>query len=105
MSKKKNYNKMYDSENQQVTPEEIIEPVVEEDSEIVEAAQEVVTGTVVNCNKLNVREQMHTRATVLCVLPAASEVKVIVNEVHNEWYHIFTETGIEGFCMKKYIQI
>ena len=34
-----------------------------------------------------------------------SEVKVIAGEVHDDWYHVFTASGVEGFCMKKYIAI
>lgn len=67
--------------------------------------QRLVTGIVVDCRKLNVREQMHTGATVLCELPVSAEVQIIADEYHNEWYHIFTASGIEGFCMKKYIEI
>ena len=112
-NKKKNYNKMYDSEDKQVAPEEIIEPIeeviepVEEAIEqpVVETKPETVTGVVSNCSKLNVREQMNATSTILCVLPVSSEVKVIAGEVHDDWYHVFTASGVEGFCMKKYIAI
>ena len=121
MPKKKNYNKMYASEEEKVTPEEVIEPTIEDDSatevsevtEVVDVVEETapkaepktVIGVVANCSKLNVREQMHTKAAVLCVLPASTEVKVIADEKHDEWYHVITENGVEGFCMKKYISI
>jgi hypothetical protein len=93
---------MFDSEEQTIIPEETAE-VVEQPA--VETEPTVVTGIVVNCTKLNVREQMNTGSAVLCVLPASSEVKVIADEVPDEWYHVFTASGIEGFCMKQYISI
>lgn len=105
-SKKKNNNKMYDSEDAQVTPEEVIEPIDEViEQPVVETEPETVTGIVVNCAKLNVREQMNANSAILCVLPVSSEVKVITNEVHDDWCHVFTTSGVDGFCMKKYISI
>lgn len=105
-NKRKNYNKMFDSENQQIEPEEVIEPIDEVvEQPVVETEPETVTGIVVNCIKLNVREQMNLASAVLCVLPASSEVKVIANEVHDDWCHVFTASGIDGFCMKQYIKI
>lgn len=105
-NKRKNYNKMYDSEDRQVEPEEVIEPIDEVvEQPVVETEPETVTGIVVNCIKLNVREQMNTGSSILCVLPVSSEVKVIANEVHDDWCHVFTASGVEGFCMKQYIKI
>ena len=105
-NKRKNYNKMYDSEGRQVEPEEVIEPTDEVvEQPVVVTQPETVTGIVVNCIKLNVREQMNTGSSILCVLPVSSEVKVIANEVHDDWCHVFTASGVEGFCMKQYIKI
>lgn len=106
MSKMKNYSKMYAAEEDKVIPVEVpvaVLPKVEDEPESKNAL--TVTGVVVDCFKLNVREQMNSSAAVLCVLPANSEVQVITGCDHDEWYHIFTEAGIEGFCMKKYIRL
>lgn len=103
---KKNYSKMYAAEAEQTTEVENIiaetEPIEEP---VTETKPNKVKGIVIGCSKLNVREQMNTNSAILCVLPASSEVRVIVDEVHDEWYHVFTETGIEGYCMKKYIRL
>ena len=116
MSKKKNNSVTPVSEEEQVVShEEVVEapvPVAEEvpvpvaeETPVRNKQPKKVKGTVVGCVKLNVREQMNLKSAVLCVLPASSTVKVIADEKHDDWYHIFAETGIEGFCMKKYIQI
>lgn len=112
MSNKKNYSKMYSAEEEQAVAEVPAEakddaPIAapEEKPTVKKKKPKTVKGTVVNCAKLNVREQMNIGATVLCVLSASSEVKVIADEVHDEWYHVFTEDGVEGFCMKKYVAI
>ena len=98
----KNYSKMYAAE-EETQPFPV--PDTDEENPVVEEEPMIVTGTVVNCVRLNVREQMNTGATVLCVLPAGAEVEVIADEEHDEWYHVITATGIEGFCMKNYIQL
>ena len=104
MSKKKNNSVTPVSEEEQVVTQEEIVAEAPVEKPVVKKPKKV-TGTVVGCVKLNVREQMNTGATVLCTLPVSSEVKVIADEQHDEWYHVFTTTGIEGFCMKKYISI
>lgn len=104
---KKNYSKMYQTEEEQTTEAEVAVTETEtiDETPVVEKKPNKAKGVVVGCTKLNVREQMNTNATILCTLPASSEVRVIVDENRDEWYHVFTETGIEGYCMKKYIQL
>ena len=112
---KKNYSKMYAAEDDidhQVTADtdvEVTEAPIEADVEEKPTPKKkkpkTVKGTVVNCAKLNVREQMNTSAAVLCVIPASAEVKVFAEESHPEWEHVITEDGVEGFCMKKYIAV
>ena len=113
MSKKKNYSKMYSAEEEQVTSEE--ETVVEAEPDMAETpveepspkkkAPETIKGVVANCAKLNVREHPDMKASPLCTIPASSEVKVFADEVYDEWHHVITAEGIEGFCMKQYIKI
>lgn len=113
MGKVKNYSKMFEADNQEpvaestTVPEEVADAPVPVTEEPIAPKKKVkkIKGTVIGCAKLNVREQMNTNSTVLCVLPASSEVRVVANEKHDEWYHVFTETGVEGYCMKKYISV
>lgn len=64
---------------------------------------ETVVGTVVGCTKLNVRENPNTAAAVLCVLDAASEIKINVTNSNNEWVNVLTAAGIDGYCMRKFV--
>lgn len=63
-----------------------------------------VTGTVVGCTKLNVREAANPTATPVCVLDAASEIKIDVAKSTNEWFKVCTATGVEGYCMRKFVK-
>lgn len=64
-----------------------------------------ILGVVTNCIKLNVRKAPFKDADVACVIPLATEVRVTIEESTEEFYRVSTEAGVEGFCMKKYINI
>lgn len=118
MSEHKNYNKMYNSGNTEAKP---VEPVVEESVAVkvpaevsfeepvmtVEEAQApaYAVGVVANCNSLNVREQPDLKAKVIDVLRAGTEVQVDVDSKLDVWVHVYTVTGLDGFCMKEYIDM
>ena len=92
-----------------VTPELVKEPapvvrpeLVKETVETV-ALSETVEGFVVNCAKLNVRESATIDSAVVCVLNVLSEIRVDVNKSTNKWVYVYTATGLEGYCMREYI--
>mgnify|MGYP000707620912 CR=1 FL=1 len=62
-------------------------------------------GIVIDCKNLNVREQPDGEADVLGTISADSEVLIDENEPTSEFYKVCTASGLEGFCMKKYIVI
>lgn len=65
---------------------------------------EIVTGVVVDCAKLNIRVAPNATATVACVLNAASEIEIDVTKSTDEWFHVCTAAGIEGYCMRKFVE-
>ena len=70
-----------------------------------EAEPEMIAGVVDNCTKLNVRTEPVAIADVVCRIPCGTEVMVSEEESTDEFYKVYTATGIEGYCMKKYITI
>lgn len=102
MSKKKNRSATPVPEEESIIP--IPDAAVIDEPTVVNEP-EFITGTVVGCRKLNVREQMHTEAPVLCELRVSSEVQIFADEHHDDWYHVITASGVDGFCMKQYISI
>lgn len=80
-------------------PVAIPEPVVETVETIALPA-----GRVVDCVKLNVREQPDVNAEVVCQIAYESEVIIDPAGSTKDFYKICTEHGIEGYCMKKYIK-
>lgn len=65
----------------------------------------MVYGRVVNCKKLNVREEPETDADIVCVIDALTDVVIDEEDSTDEFYKVYLSSGLEGFCMKKFIVI
>lgn len=95
----------------QIAPVESIKPaepvapvkVVEETVQTV-ALPETVPGAVIGCAKLNVRAEASLFADIVCVLDTVSEFEIDVNKSIGEWFYIYTATGAEGYCMRKFVK-
>lgn len=105
---KHNYTQYSKKNNVVENTEKVVETTIPE-VELVEETVETVTlpktveGVVVNCAKLNVREEASLDSDVVAVLDAMSEIEINVNESTSEWFKICTATGIEGYCMRKFV--
>lgn len=65
----------------------------------------VIIGVVADCTKLNVRESPSMDADVVCEISKHTEVMISDSESTDDFYKICTDSGIEGFCMKKFITV
>lgn len=87
---------------------EILEAVEEEigvETTIESVEPSTVLGVVTECVKLRVRSTPEIADNVLAEIILASEVLVDLKESTDEFYKVTTEAGIEGYCMKQYINI
>lgn len=82
-----------------------------EEPEVAEIAEEnvpepspMLNGIVSNCTLLNVRVQPDKDAAVISMISAGSHVEIDSADF-GDWYSIWLENGIHGFCMKDYITI
>lgn len=64
-----------------------------------------ITGVVVDCPRLRVRAAANKNAEVLCEINVDSKVLISEKESTNEFYKVCTEAGVEGYCMKQFIDI
>lgn len=84
-------------------------PEVKMESELVKETVDTVplhknvNGVVVNCSKLNIREEPNVESDVVCVLDVKSEIVIDVTKSDNEWFKVHTATGVEGYCMRKFV--
>ena len=83
-------------------PEDDIPAIV--DAEGVEQ-KPLVFGKVTGCQKLNVRQHPNLHADILACLAENTEIEIDESKSTNEFYAICTPTGLEGFCLKKFVEI
>lgn len=62
-------------------------------------------GIVINCNNLNIRKHPDLNSDIICAIKCSTEVMIDDNESTEDFYKICTVSGIEGFCMKQYIEV
>lgn len=62
-------------------------------------------GVVTNCNWCSVYAYPQIGSEIICRIPGLSEVEIDEDESTDDFYKIYTETSIEGFCAKKYIAV
>lgn len=91
--------------NVTVGNEEEIEDNENGDDEPIVNFRDMLTGEVVNCNKLNVRENPDKNAKVVGVLEKGAIVNVDPEIGENDFYTVYTPDGMFGYCMKTFIAI
>lgn len=84
---------------------EVIEPAEDPiaDVETVES-KTYDRGVITGCAKLRVRSEPRLGDNVICVLDRGTNVMIDKTESTFDYYKIYTETGIEGYCQKLYIE-
>lgn len=94
--------------NPAVTESPVVAPepdaVPETTGTVDEASDTNVIGVVTDCAKLRVREKPNTDAEVLAEIKEGSEVMIDKNTSTEDFFAVCTEAGVEGYCMKKFIQ-
>lgn len=112
MSKKFNYSKQFDKneeltkpmqEQLQPIPDPVQEPEVPQ-TPVQEQPPVIRKGVVVNCDRLNIRERCTKESDVVSIISKGTIVD-IYGEVP-DWYEIETANGkIKGYCMAEFIEL
>lgn len=81
---------------------EIVEdtPVIETDEKVAE-----VFGVVTDCLRLNIREEPAKDSAVMAIVTCLDELKIDPDNSTDDWYAVCTASGVEGFCMKKFVAV
>ena len=66
-------------------------------------APKPLTGKVIGCTCLNMRNANSIDAKIVAVIGAGSIVTINESKSTPDWYYVTNEDGVEGFCMKSYI--
>lgn len=76
-----------------------------EANEMTATQKEPVIGLVSNCANLRIRKEPDAKAEVLGTIPVHTEVMIDEAESIGEFYKVYTDSGLEGFCMKQFITV
>lgn len=90
---------------QPIGKEESVEKThsIEEDK-VVETSN--LTGVVRNCEKLNIRSKPEKDPNnIVRVVDEGTEVTIDMTHSNKEWYKVYNDKGIDGFCMKDFITL
>lgn len=92
-----NYNKI------STTPA-VVDPISEIDN-TPPAPPKPIDGFVSGCEKLNVRIKPSTTGDVVCIVDEGTTLMIDQSESTDKWFKVYTETGVEGYCMKNFVTI
>lgn len=70
-----------------------------------EPVNETEVAVVTGCENLNVRKGPGLNYAIVCMIPAGTVLVVLNDSPEGDFYHICTENGVKGYCMKKYVTI
>lgn len=85
--------------------DESIDNIEERETRLCEDAARNVIGVVTDCLKLNIREKPTKDSRVVTVVTCLDELEIDMGDSNDDWYAVCTATGIEGFCMKKFVAV
>ena len=63
------------------------------------------TGVVTNCESLNIRKAPSIKSERLGSIQVGSEVIIDMERSVEGWYAVYTETGMEGYCMSTFVTV
>lgn len=75
-------------------------PIVAEPEVVFTTAK---VGTVVNCSHLNIREDPDPNAKIIGIVPSGTELDIDAEKTTETFYAVNYE-GLDGFCMRQYIE-
>ena len=65
---------------------------------------EMLTG-VSNSIRLHIHEEPHPKSLVICKVRYLTDLLIDLEESTEEYYKVFTATGVEGFCEKEFVTL
>ena len=105
-----NYNKMsMKQHNETAELLERIDEIIPQPSEIEELVEEtpepMIEGMVTGCDQMYVRSEASIDSEPLGIIKRDAILRIYESESTNDFYSVCTETGLTGFCVKKFISI
>lgn len=98
-------NEELESEVVEPTEDPVTEVEMEEDKGVQQPVETETydLGVVTGCAKLRIRSEPRFGTNVICEIDQGTRVMIDRSRSTFDYYKIYTESGIEGFCLKTYI--
>lgn len=77
--------------------------LIAEEFEAIDPICEPIFGNVTNERRLNIRKAPNIDSEVLYVEKPGAELMIDLNYSTEEWYSVYNNAGVNGFCMKEYV--
>lgn len=91
------------TEFEELTDEEVNEL---NETDVIDANfEEKPEGYITNCKKLYVHERADKNSDPLCIIGGSDKVVIDLANSTEDFYKVCTSSGVEGYCMKKFISI
>lgn len=101
---KKHRNETEETIQQPIEAVESVEPVAEEP--VVETPEPTtIEGVVSGCAQMYVRSEAFVESEPVGIIKSGTKVQIFETESTDDFYSVCTETGLAGFCMKKFISV
>lgn len=81
--------------------DEMLNDIVEQSEPI----SDPIFGVVANCKLLNVREAPDKNSEILTTIGQGDEIMIDIDASTDDFYSVCTETGVEGYCMRQFIEV
>ena len=108
---KTNYSKMSTKKIDE-TPDVVVGTDISNGDDVVSVDEEPIIekkptiGKVANCKKLNVRVKPNENSDVIVAIDEGTKVEVDNTFVNTEFYKVsIDENFVNGYCMKKFIEV
>ena len=116
MSKHRNYNnyskptvpevvKEAEDIELDAAPIEDVVPEVDPEPEVEPAPPAEPKTGIVTANKLNIRKLPSPTAEVAVIVDKGAKLMIDPEYETVEWVKVYTASGIEGYCMKKFVTV
>lgn len=69
-----------------------------------ETVKEII-GIITDCLKLNIRKTPDKDSEIVAIATCLEELRIDPSASTDDWYAVCTVSGIEGFCMKKFVAV
>ena len=94
-----NYNKI------STTPANVDQTNVETTPAVVTPPPEPMDGYVTGCSRLNIRKEPSYSGEIVCEVLKGTTLMIDPTKSTDDWFKVYTELGVEGYCMKIYVTI